>query len=85
MKHRGLKFVQRIGYSDKYEENQASDPASRYKKLIHNTMARLYTYSSIQLFIKGKVETFNMVIDLKGLVYSECKEVSYTSKFLSLT
>jgi hypothetical protein len=48
-------------------------------------MARLYTYSSIQLFIKGKVETFNMVIDLKGLVYSECKEVSYTSKFLSLT
>jgi hypothetical protein len=72
-----MAFIEEYGTSDMFENEKETNPKKIYNSLVKNTMARYYTYLNSSLFCKGKVETFNMIVDLQGLGYSECKSVSY--------
>jgi hypothetical protein len=77
LKKDSLDFLEKYGSTDMYEYKNVKDPEIMYQRLIRNTMARIYTYCTQRLFIRGKVETFNIIIDLESLTYSQCKEVSF--------
>lgn len=64
LKKSGQQFVREHGSTDMFEEEGEKNYNVLYKKLVKNCMARIYSYCTQRLFIKGKVETFNICIDL---------------------